>query len=71
MNANYYLTGFRSRMSRLEWKTFQVTNANEEAMQSFLMPYRVESQLLSFMEKKTRFPVSCISNYHLHYLNNL
>jgi len=54
--AQNKMRSFRSRMSRLEWKTFQVTNANEEAMQSFLMPYRVESQLLSFMEKKTRFP---------------
>ena len=49
-------------MSKLEWKTFEVPGASEEAMQSFLMPFRVESQLLSFMEKKTRFPVSYILN---------
>jgi len=54
--AQNRMKSFRSRMSKLEWKTFEVPGASEEAMQSFLMPFRVESQLLSFMEKKTRFP---------------
>lgn len=47
---------FRTRVHRLELKTFEAVDASKEAMQNFLMPFRVESQLLSFMERKTRFP---------------
>jgi len=54
--AQEKLTSFRKRLGKTECKTFEVVNASEESMQSFLLPSKIETQLTSYMEMKTRLP---------------
>lgn len=46
---------FRTR-TRLEWKAFEIVNADENIMADFLSPNKLETALLTVMEAKVRLP---------------
>lgn len=48
---------FRARVSRMEWKTFELAGANGNLMEGIVLPHKFENRLTNIMEGKVRLPV--------------